>query len=146
MINLIIPELSKLLGDRLSSETKLRLKKGISELKYRVNTINELIDNSLIYCIKRPIQIEGNAIKNLDENGLNTLGDLHEELKNLKTWNNDNLSEVIKKLAANSQKNLGKIAQPLRSALCGELPAPGISEVMRVLGKKETLSRLKDAL
>jgi len=146
LINLMIPEINNLLGDRISPETKIRLKKGIDELKHRVNNIKELVDNSIIYCIKRPILIEENEIKKLDKINLNTLGDLYEELKNLETWGRDELSQLMREIAEKTGKSLGKIAQPLRSALCGDLPAPGISEVMRVLGKKETLSRLKDAL
>jgi glutamyl-tRNA synthetase len=43
-------------------------------------------------------------------------------------------------------KKLGKIAQPLRFALCSSMPAPGIFDVMEVLGKEETLGRLDDVL
>jgi glutamyl-tRNA synthetase len=41
---------------------------------------------------------------------------------------------------------LGEIAQPVRVALTGSTASPGIFEVMEVLGKKRTLSRLDRAL
>jgi len=40
---------------------------------------------------------------------------------------------------------LGKLAQPLRAALTGSTTSPGLFEVMTVLGKDETILRLKDA-
>jgi glutamyl-tRNA synthetase len=38
---------------------------------------------------------------------------------------------------------LGKIAQPLRAALTGSNASPGIFEVMEVLGKEETIARIR---
>jgi glutamyl-tRNA synthetase len=38
---------------------------------------------------------------------------------------------------------LGLVAQPLRAALTGSNVSPGIFEVMVVLGRDETLERLK---
>jgi len=40
----------------------------------------------------------------------------------------------------------GKIGQPLRIALLGKLSGPGLDEVMAVIGKDETLSRIKTLL
>ena len=42
--------------------------------------------------------------------------------------------------------SLGKIAQPVRVALTGRTASPGIFEVIEVLGKDSTLSRLDRAL
>ncbi|HVY12371.1 MAG TPA: glutamate--tRNA ligase, partial [Alphaproteobacteria bacterium] len=42
-------------------------------------------------------------------------------------------------------KKLGDLAQPLRAALTGETTSPPIFEVAALLGKAETLARLKDA-
>jgi glutamyl-tRNA synthetase len=41
---------------------------------------------------------------------------------------------------------LGKVAQPVRVALTGKTVSPGLFEVMEVLGKKETLERLRNAI
>ena len=39
---------------------------------------------------------------------------------------------------------LGQVAQPLRAALTGRATSPGLFDVMAVLGKDETLLRLRD--
>ncbi len=41
---------------------------------------------------------------------------------------------------------LGKVAQPLRSALTGRTVSPPVFDVMAVLGREETLGRLRDQL
>jgi len=39
-----------------------------------------------------------------------------------------------------------KIAQPVRVALTGKTVSPGIFEVMEVLGKEKTLTRLREVM
>jgi glutamyl-tRNA synthetase len=39
---------------------------------------------------------------------------------------------------------LGAVAQPLRAALTGRITSPGIFDVLEVLGKTESLDRLRD--
>ena len=53
---------------------------------------------------------------------------------------------AIQDLAEADGIKLGKLAQPLRAALTGSNVSPGIFEVLAVLGKVETLNRLRDAL
>jgi glutamyl-tRNA synthetase len=54
--------------------------------------------------------------------------------------------ELAKAYAADIGKKLGDVAQPLRAALSGKSVSPGVFEVMEILGKEESLGRLKDAL
>ena len=39
---------------------------------------------------------------------------------------------------------LGKMAQPLRAALTGRTTSPGIFDVLEVLGREESLARIRD--
>jgi glutamyl-tRNA synthetase len=41
---------------------------------------------------------------------------------------------------------LGNIAQPLRAALTGRTTSPPIFEVLAVLGKNESLARIRDQI
>ena len=41
---------------------------------------------------------------------------------------------------------LGQVAQPLRAALTGRATSPGLFDVMVVLGREESLARVKDAV
>ena len=118
----------------------------MSGLKERVKNIIELADNAQIYCITRPVRIEGKAAAALDDLGLEMIEASIQELSILELWSNEKLNQIIHKIAEKNDIGLGKIAQPLRSALSGSLPSPGIFEVMEVLGKEETLERLKDVV
>ena len=54
------------------------------------------------------------------------------------------LSRNSKSLAEAKNVKLGKLAQPLRAALTGTSTSPGIFDVLEVLGREESLARIKD--
>jgi glutamyl-tRNA synthetase len=53
---------------------------------------------------------------------------------------------VVREHAEAIGAKLGQVAQPLRAALTGRATSPGLFDVMAVLGKEETLLRLRDQL
>jgi glutamyl-tRNA synthetase len=57
-------------------------------------------------------------------------------------WQHDELSSAVKQLAEQVQVKLVALAQPIRLALTGKAAAPGVFELLAVLGKEESLRRL----
>ncbi|MFZ1681754.1 MAG: hypothetical protein WAT70_12120, partial [Rhizobiaceae bacterium] len=43
-------------------------------------------------------------------------------------------------------QKLGRIAQPLRAALTGRATSPGVFDVLAVLGREESLARIRAAI
>jgi glutamyl-tRNA synthetase len=71
---------------------------------------------------------------------------LHDEFSPLTTWETEALHQVVVDTAEGLQLNLGKVAQPLRVALCGSAVSPAIDLTLTLLGKEKTLSRLQRAI
>ena len=68
-------------------------------------------------------------------------------LPEITDWNNDNLFALLKELAAANGLKNGQLLYPLRIALSGkETTAGGATEIATVLGKEETIARVKAAL
>ncbi len=68
-------------------------------------------------------------------------------LSDVKDWNNENLFAALKELAAIHELKNGQILYPLRIALSGkETTAGGATEIASILGKEETIFRIKEAL
>ena len=68
-------------------------------------------------------------------------------LKNALTWSNEALFEALKEVASNNELKNGQVLYPLRIALSGLETTPGgATELAVVLGKTETLARVKKAL
>lgn len=62
-------------------------------------------------------------------------------------YSNDNLFNVLKDYAKNHDLKVGKLMWPIRVALSGLLNTPaGATEIASIIGKEETISRLKKAI
>jgi len=142
LINLILPKISKLLSDNISPESSQRLKLGLNNLKDRSKTLLELADNAQVYCINKDIKLEGKALNNFDQGRRELLVQVYDSLEKLAKWDHEPLENTIKEIALKNNIGLGKVAQPLRTALSGNFNSPGIFEIMTVLGKLETLKRI----
>jgi glutamyl-tRNA synthetase len=55
------------------------------------------------------------------------------------------LEAIMTDICAAHGIGLGKLAGPLRAALAGRTVSPSVFDMMLVLGREETLARLKDA-
>jgi glutamyl-tRNA synthetase len=54
--------------------------------------------------------------------------------------------EQFKRLVEEEGMKMGQLAQPVRVALTGRTASPGLFDVMEVLGRDRTLSRLRQSL
>ena len=81
----------------------------------------------------------------LDNAGTDLVITCARALEMLDEWTVSSIEERIREVAETAGIGLGKVAQPLRAALTGRTTSPGIFDVLFLLGKEETLSRLKDA-
>jgi glutamyl-tRNA synthetase len=54
------------------------------------------------------------------------------------------LEASLRDFAAEEGMGLGKVAQPVRAALTGRTISPSVFEMMEILGREESLSRLGD--
>ena len=88
-------------------------------------------------------QKEKNTLNQAD---LDRVSAIRKRLHTLTEWTHDAIKNTIVLLAKTEEIKLSKIAQPLRVILCGSNVAPGIFDIMVVLGRDETLGRLEDVL
>lgn len=71
---------------------------------------------------------------------------LSEDFSEVQDWNGSHLHELIINLAEIMQLGLGKVAQPLRIAICGSSVSPPIDITLSLLGKEKTLARINRAI
>jgi len=62
------------------------------------------------------------------------------------TWDTASMEDALRKLAEELELSSGKVFQPLRVALVGQLASPGIFDVLLVLGHEKSLARLDAAI
>ena len=59
-------------------------------------------------------------------------------------WTAEATEQAVRGYAERKGAKLGAVAQPLRAALTGRTTSPGIFNVLVVLGRQESMARLRD--
>ena len=81
------------------------------------------------------------------EKSLAVLEALLPELEEKPEWDNDSLYEVLKDYSAREQVKAGFTIWPVRIAVSGKAVTPaGATEIMEVLGKEESLARIREGI
>ena len=146
LVELIRPGLERALGTGLDPARTDRLKRAMPGLKPRANSLVALTDNAAFYVAERPIAMDARAKRLLGEDARDLLKALLDTLDTLEPWEEEDIERSIREFAQDRGIKLGAIAQPLRASLTGSTASPGIFEVVAVLGRAETIGRIRDAL
>jgi glutamyl-tRNA synthetase len=141
----ILPELGpqRGLGPSFSPEMRAKFLAAMAGLKERAKTLVELLDSAYYLYAQRPLQIDDKAAAVLAEGRMRLAG-LASKLASLPAWDTAGVEAAVRSHAESIGAKLGQVAQPLRAALTGRTTSPGLFDVMSVLGREETLARLRD--
>ena len=86
------------------------------------------------------------AKKNFKQGTDEVLQVLLEAFTKVSEWQGDALHDIVLQIAEQLELKLGKVAQPLRVAVCGTGMSPSIDVTLSLLGRDKTLSRLQKAI
>jgi len=112
-------------------------------LKERAKTFPELIDKAAFVLKDRPIEPDEKAAKALTDDAKSLLRELTPHLQTV-TWSRDELVESMASFADAHGTKFGKLAGPLRAVLAGAAVTPSVYDMMLVLGREETVARIRD--
>jgi glutamyl-tRNA synthetase len=123
-----------------------RLAQIVLALRERSKTLREMAQGSVFF-FRAPSSYDEKAVrKHVTPDVTGPLGALHRELTDLEDWTAGEIHGLISRIAAAQGLSLGKLAQPVRIALCGGTVSPPIDATLAILGKQEALARLAAAL
>jgi glutamyl-tRNA synthetase len=145
LAGLVAPRIGTLIGRDLEQAETGLLVQAMASLKPRAKTLDEIADGALFLYIAAPIDFDEKAAALLDDAARALLGKTADALTPVQSWTIEAIEEQIRAVAEDAGLGLGKVAQPLRAALTGRTTSPGIFDVLFLLGKEETLTRLSDA-
>ncbi len=94
------------------------------------------------------IQYDNKAVKKvlLKNDGLAVLAIVRDKLTAMEQFTEQAIEDMLRCLAEEKQVGLGKVAQPLRVAICGTTISLPIFESVQMLGKEDTLARIATTL
>jgi len=131
---------------RLDEHRRAQLLAAMPGLKERAKTLVELAHGAHFIFAERPLSLDEKAAALLDEEGRSVLAGVVSAIEAVAEWNAPDLDAAVRAHAEARGLKLGKVAQPLRAALTGRSTSPGVFDVMAVIGRAETLARLKDRI
>lgn len=123
-----------------------RLSGIIEQYKPRSKTLVEMADGMKFFYSDDFEYDQKADNKFLTEKHLPILNIVVKGLESLSELNHDSLSPIFQKAMEEMELKLGKVAQPVRVALCGRTFSPGIFDTIELLGKEESLKRLNKAI
>jgi glutamyl-tRNA synthetase len=134
------------LASKMTPALRQQLLTAMPGLKERAKTLVELFDASRFVWASRPIDLNEQAKGLLTVEAKALIGALVPELAASSEWDAATVEGVVRSFAERSGLKLGAVAQPLRAALTGRTTSPPIFDVLAVLGRDESLARLRDQL
>lgn len=122
-----------------------KLLKIIHLMKERATFPKDIYENGKFF-FETPTSYDEKASKKAwNDETSSILGDLTSKLESI-----DFKAEILKKtmhdIAEEKGLGMGKVMMPLRLALVGELKGPDVPDIMELLGKEETISRINNAI
>ncbi|MCY4289874.1 MAG: glutamate--tRNA ligase [Aestuariivita sp.] len=127
----------------LSSEQWDKLSAAMYCLKTGVRTYSDILAKAQFVLCSRPISIEEDAQKVLNANSSELLVSLAERLQE-SDWERPALEILLKDYSDAKGVKFGELASLLRVALAGKTVTPSIFDMMLILGRKESITRLRD--
>jgi glutamyl-tRNA synthetase len=132
------------LAAKLTPELRQRLLAAMPGLKERAKTLVDLVEGARYLFSDRPLILDDKAEAVLTGDARTLLGEIADELAAVEPWGVAATEQAVRSFAERKGLKLGGVAQPLRAALTGRATSPPIFDVLEVLGKSESLGRLRD--
>jgi glutamyl-tRNA synthetase len=123
-----------------------QLEQIVVSQRERAKTVREMALNSVFFFIAPLAYDEKSVRKHVTAEVLPLLEEAVAGLRALAAWVAPAIHDFISGFAAQKGVSLGKLAQPIRLAVCGGTVSPPIDATLAILGKTESLARLDRAL
>ena len=126
----------------LSEMARDRLTAAMPSLKERAKTLMELAQTAEFLFSDGPRELDEAAAKLLSPEGRAVLAAVLPALE-ATGWSGPALEAAARTYAEGHGLKLGQVAQPLRAALTGKASSPPLFEMLALLGRTESLNRLR---
>ncbi|MCC8173696.1 MAG: glutamate--tRNA ligase [Odoribacter sp.] len=143
-------ELASLLNDILVKEgisyDEEKLEKICGLMKERANFVKDIYTDGLFFFKAPETYNEKDVKKHWKETSKELLTELVGILESVEDFSSSNLEKVVSEWITTKEIGFGKVMNPWRVATVGAAKGPHMFDIIEILGKAESLERLKKAL
>jgi len=123
-----------------------KLLKIVHLMKERATFIKDIYENGKFF-FTTPESFDEKALKKAwNEETSVILNEFSSVLSKTETFVAENLKQAIHDFAESKSLGMGKVMMPLRLSLVGELKGPDVPDILEILGKEESISRIQQAI
>jgi glutamyl-tRNA synthetase len=138
--------IEQLEGKGLKADQNQKLPELIALYQERAKTLVEMAD-SLAWIFMAEPEFDEKAVKKfMTENQKNLFEAIIAHLDKCDPFTHDEVEKAVEAIMAETGLKMGKVAQPIRVALTGGTVSPSVFELLPLVGREETLRRLKKAV
>jgi len=147
LVDLFMPVLQENLGYTIEGKAiRDYTAKVVELLKERATFIKDFWEQGSFFYVA-PTEYAAKAVKKQwKENTPALMQELIQFLQEIGEWKAGNLKEKLSEWIQNKAIGFGKIMQPLRLSLVGDLKGPDLFVILEMLGKQEVLKRIERAV
>ncbi|OXB01239.1 glutamate--tRNA ligase [Flavobacterium oncorhynchi] len=117
----------------------------VSLIKERANFVSEFWDLTDFF-FQAPTSYDEKASKNWKEETPALMQELISVLENIEDFTSANIETIAKDWLTKNEIGMGKVMQPFRLSLVGALKGPHLFDIVEIIGKEETISRIHKAI
>lgn len=129
-----------------NASQRTQLPHVIGLIKERVNFVKELWEQMNFFFVAPTEYDEKSLKKRWKEDSHKHITELYDLLQKTEDWSAENLDKVVMGWIAEQEYGVGLVMNAFRICLVGAARGPHIWEITGVLGKEETLKRMREAL
>ena len=135
-----------ILTEKGISKDKNFVLKVVSSIKERAVFVNDFWNLSSFF-FETPTDYDEKASKkNWKEGTSELMTELITVISSIEDFSSENTEAVIKEWITAKEIGFGKVMQPLRLSLVGKLAGPHLFDIIAMIGKKETIKRIENAI
>ena len=143
-------------ADLAKSFTPILVEKGVDVSKYDVTRIVSLIKERAHFVsefwdltdffFQAPTSYDEKASKNWKEETPALMQELISTIEYIDGFDSANIEAIVKDWLTKNEIGMGKVMQPFRLSLVGALKGPHLFDIVEIIGKEETISRIQKAI
>jgi nondiscriminating glutamyl-tRNA synthetase len=129
-------------GIEINKDVLLKIMSLIKDRLVLTTDIWDLTD----FFFQAPTSYDEKASKNWKEETPALMQELISVLENITDFTSANIETIVKDWLTKNEIGMGKVMQPFRLSLVGALKGPHLFDIVEIIGKEETISRIQKAI
>lgn len=138
-------EFQKILVEKQITATDAYVEKVVSLIKERATFVSDFYDLSDFFFVA-PTTYDAKALKNWKADTSALMQQTIDVLNQIDDFTSVNIEATVKEWLTTQEIGMGKVMQPLRLSLVGELKGPHLFDIIEMLGKSETICRISTSI